>query len=90
MFYEKILNDSISKTVKINDYIELRLQDNSPVIYIKGQRVIGCKKLLLDIPLDKEMDLKEINSIDDTIRFKSRRGSSLLSLETEFWGHWSV
>jgi len=97
------LNDAIRKFIseerelefKINDYINLKLEFSRIHIYIGGKFFIGCKYLLLNIPVKKINDLDEIRSIDEaSLKLdNSMEGNtdteirSIISLEEEFWGH---
>ena len=77
------------KTFTINDYITLKLEGNSSIIYVKGERFNQCKYLLMEIPISKISSFDEIESIDEATK---RLGKSLeghvsgFSPKTEFWG----
>lgn len=50
---------------KINEFISLKLENNETVIYVKDQKFIQCKRLILEI-LSEDVDIfDEINSIDE-------------------------
>ncbi len=79
---------------KINDLLEVRLENNDSVIYVAGKRFIICKKLLLNIPVDEVEDYEEIDSIDDVadlLKWDVQEGQKgvkyEISPEAEFLGH---
>jgi hypothetical protein len=83
------------KEYKIDDYITLRLEDNKTVIYIKGERFLQCKYLLLINPQKKEGQ-EEIGSIDEAVDVLNtelerelRPRDFGITPEQEFWGHCS-
>lgn len=53
------------KEFKVNEYITLKLEKGKSIIYIKGKRFLQCFRLFINIPKDKIMDYKQIDSIDD-------------------------
>lgn len=53
------------KEFKVNEYITVKLKGDETVIYIKGQKFLVCKFLLLDIPIDRVSTFDEIDSIDE-------------------------
>ena len=81
------------KTFKINKYLELRLEKNKSIIYVKRKKFRQCKYLLLSTPLENMDSLEELESLDeiadtldDSLEFKE----SIIPPELEFWGHCSV
>jgi len=92
---------------KINEHITLKLEapyNVGTIIYIDGEHFIHCKKLLIQIPMERIEDYDEINSIDgaaevyersllEEYKFKERvkelEKQHDLTLEEEFWGHCS-
>lgn len=80
----------IQKKFKINEYLTLKLEANKTNIYVKGKRFDQCKFLLLNLEEGKEY--KEIKSIDEAAKKLNKDmeyDHSLISPETEFWGHCS-
>ena len=79
------------KEYKINDYIILKLEDDSTVIYINNSRFIQCKKLVLDVSIDDIPSLGTAESMDDVAkRLKKSIGRKTnITPEDEFWGHCS-
>lgn len=86
---------------KVNDYISLRLIGKETFIYIKEEKFIQCKYLLLSIPVEEVSSLDEIRSIDEAAdlldkslepeldsRQRLQRIDKILP-EVEFWGHCS-
>ncbi len=53
------------KIFEINEYIVLKLENNTTKIYVNGKEFRQCKYLLLDIKIDETEEYDEINSIDD-------------------------
>ena len=80
---------------EINEYILLKLEGDSTIIYVKGKQFRQCKFLLLDIKTDEIDSLDIIDSIDEAIEeldhsqalFRSKE--KIIPPETEFWGHCS-
>lgn len=79
---------------KINDLLEVRLEDNETVIYVAGSRFNICKKMLLNIPVDEVEDYDEVDSIDDVtdiLKWDVQEGQEGvvydISPEAEFFGH---
>ncbi len=79
----------------VNDYISLKLENRITNIYIKNEKFIQCKYLLLHITEVETEFYKKINSIDEVAE---RLNHSLESIsneenkiepEVEFWGHCS-
>ncbi|MFX0005918.1 MAG: leucine-rich repeat domain-containing protein [Candidatus Hermodarchaeota archaeon] len=84
------------KEFRVNDFITLRLERNHTVIYIEGKKFLKCKRLLINIPFDKESPLNSIDSIDDLSEFFENEISNEQRIqkfeippEVEFWGHCS-
>ncbi|KKM01445.1 hypothetical protein LCGC14_1794370, partial [marine sediment metagenome] len=81
---------------KINDFLEVRLEDGDTVIYIAGKDFYICKKLLLNISVAGVEDYDELKSIDDVADLlkwdviKGQEGIKYdISPEAEFFGHCS-
>jgi len=80
---------------KINDYLTLKLEGKKTEIYVKGEKFMQCKYLLMNIdPTNpKTMEQQdEIESMDEAARILDRsleHESNVLSPEEEFWGHCS-
>jgi len=84
------------KEFKVSNYITLKLENGKTKIYINGDMFLQCKKLILNISVNKISDFEEIESIDDASeRLDSSMGNRneelkiIMSPETEFWGHCS-
>jgi len=82
------------KTFKINEYLELKLIHNDTIIFIKGEKFLQCKSLMLNISTEEIPEYDEINSIDEAERlnlFKNPHGTYKFNIlpEEEFWGHCS-
>lgn len=86
------------KDFKVNEYIDLKLEeDNKTYIYIKGEKFRQCKFLLVNIPTEKVSRLDEIESVDEAVEKLARSlelgnpKRNLLEIppEVEFWGHCS-
>ncbi|MFX1569135.1 MAG: leucine-rich repeat domain-containing protein [Promethearchaeota archaeon] len=77
---------------KINDFITLKLEHGKTVIYVKNEKFLQCKYLLIEIPKENVNDFEDLMSIDDV---SERLDHSLeyemkynkLIPEVEFWGH---
>lgn len=79
---------------KINDFISLRLEKGKTVIYVKDEKFLQCKYLLIEIPKDRLEDFDNFMSIDDVSEkldhsLETRMDCNQLSPEIEFWGHCS-
>ncbi len=81
---------------KINDFLEVRLENGDTVIYVAGKDFDICKKLLLSIPVAGVGDYDELKSIDDVADLlkwdviKGQEGIKYdISPEAEFFGHCS-
>ncbi|MFX1376813.1 MAG: leucine-rich repeat domain-containing protein [Promethearchaeota archaeon] len=79
---------------KINDFITLKLENGKTVIYVKDEKFLQCKYLLIEIPKDSLEDFDEFMSIDDVSEkldhsLESNIDINQLTPEIEFWGHCS-
>ena len=78
---------------KVNDYLELRLENAHTIIYVGGRLFNQCKYLLLNVPTKNINDYVKIESIDeaaeklDRSMEEGRSHGYYISPETEFWGH---
>jgi len=92
---EEISKPIISRELKINDYLILRLEKDRTNIYVGGRLFRQCKYLLLDIPINKIREYDDIESIDEaaeTLDSSMERGGSYkykINPKSEFWGHCS-
>lgn len=82
------------QTYKINDLIELRLENNQTNIYVKGKQFNQCKYLLLNIPTKLETYERDYISIDELEKVYSNKNETdkeieWLTPEIEFFGHCS-
>jgi len=81
-------------TFKINDSLELKLEEGKTNIYVDGNKFTHCKYLLINIPKDKIEDYDEFNSIDEIKGFldngmEKEPEKYEIPTETEFWAHCS-
>ena len=53
---------------EIKEYISLKIEGNSTIIYIKGKQFRQCKFILLDIGLDEITSLDKIDSNDEAVK----------------------
>ncbi len=80
---------------QVNEYITLKLENSETFIYIKGDRFIQCKYLLLNIQVDEITSLDKIDSIDEVAEeleiYTEPHADILKNIppENEFWGHCS-
>lgn len=83
----------IKQEIVINDYLELRLENDKTNIYVGGKLFHRCKYLLLNILSPDFKSFKEIESVDEAAekldRSMERIRSCRISPQTEFWGHCS-
>ncbi len=97
----------IFQEFRINEHITLKLEapfNPGTNIYIDGKRFDQCKKLIIQIPLDKIEDYEDIYSIDGAAEVyesslqhdydfqkevKEIEKQHDLTLDEEFWGHCS-
>jgi len=93
------------KEYKINEFLSLRLERRGTQIYVKGERFLQCKQLVLNISKKDVPIYDEINSIDEAADLYQKRlyqneiveGPAARPLneyhnvtpEQEFWGHCS-
>lgn len=78
---------------RINEYLELRLEQNTTQIYINNRQFITCKYLLTTISLNKINHYDNIESMDEFIDKRNESGhityNSGLTSKEAFWGHCS-
>ena len=86
---------------RVNKYITLKLKGKETFIYVKGEKFIQCKYLLLNIPVDKVSSFDEIESIDEAAELLDKslepelnsrqqlQRKDKIPPEVEFWGHCS-
>jgi small GTP-binding protein len=83
----------IPSKYKINEYLELRLEDAKTNIYVGGRLFNQCKHLLLDIPITNKKNYDKIESIGEVVEkldHSMERGSRKYNLSyIKFWGHCS-
>jgi hypothetical protein len=82
-------------TFSVNNFLELRLEDDKTNIYVNNELFFQCKYLLLNFSLNEVGDFedgKDINDIveklDKSLEFSNRLDCTI-SPETQFWGHCS-
>ena len=79
---------------KINDFITLKLEKGKTVVYVKDEKFLQCKYLLIEIPKDNFRDFDGFISIDDVSEkldhsLEKNIRYNQLEPEIEFWGHCS-
>jgi len=79
---------------KVNDFITLKLEKGKTVIYVKDEKFLQCKYLLIEIPKDKLEDFDDFMSIDDVSEkldhsLETNMNYNQLIPDIEFWGHCS-
>ncbi|MFW9940805.1 MAG: leucine-rich repeat domain-containing protein [Candidatus Thorarchaeota archaeon] len=79
---------------KINNFITLKLENGKSVIYVKNEKFLQCKYLLIEIPKDNVEDFDGFMSIDDVSEkldhsLENKMNYDQLRPEIEFWGHCS-
>ena len=82
----------------VNKYISLKLEKAKigprykTNIYVKGEKFLQCKFLLLEIPTNHTESFDHIDSIDEAAELldTSEEFGTDFPPETEFWGHCSV
>ncbi|MFW9987486.1 MAG: leucine-rich repeat domain-containing protein [Candidatus Odinarchaeota archaeon] len=79
---------------KINPFITLKLENEKTVIYVKDEKFLQCKYLLIEIPKDIIEDFDNFMSIDDVSEkldhsLETEIKYNQLTPEIEFWGHCS-
>jgi small GTP-binding protein len=83
----------IKPKFKINEYLELRLENGRTNIYVGGMLFNQCKYLLLKMPSENFKNLEDVNSIDEAAEYLDRSMERVnhyhISPEVEFWGHCS-
>ncbi|KKK97737.1 hypothetical protein LCGC14_2649760, partial [marine sediment metagenome] len=83
-----------AKTFKLNEYLELRFENDETVIYLQGKPFIQCMRLVFQIPKERLDGYHYINSIDEAAEVKravleDEGHVYQLNPEEEFWGHCS-
>lgn len=82
------------KEFVINDHLNLRLENGKTNIYVNDKKILQCKYILIDIPIDTVND-DEFESIDEYIdEYKkaeamTKERAKKLPPDVEFWGHCS-
>ncbi|MHA2009678.1 MAG: hypothetical protein ACXABO_14445 [Promethearchaeota archaeon] len=86
---------------KVNDYLSLKLKGEETFIYVKGEKFLQCKYLLLNIPVSEISTFDEIKSIDEAAELLDNslepdfdeqqrlRRVNKIPPDVEFWGHCS-
>ena len=80
---------------RVNNYLELKLEDGYTSIYVNNVLFTHCKYLLLDIPMDEFQLIDKIDSIDQAAEILNNSMEleplirKKLSPEEEFMGHCS-
>lgn len=83
------------KEFKVNKSITLKLENNKTNIYIKGELLIQCKFLIMNIPIVELETYDEINSIDEAVEMLDNSIEGIdnnrynITAEEEFWAHCS-
>ncbi|MFW9970696.1 MAG: leucine-rich repeat domain-containing protein [Candidatus Odinarchaeota archaeon] len=79
---------------KINKFITLKHEKNKTVIYVKNEKFLQCKYLLIEIPKNKIKEFDNLLSIDEVSEkldhsLEYDLESSKIEPKVEFWGHCS-
>ena len=77
---------------KIGKYITLRLINDKTIIFIDNKEFLQCKRLFLDIPIERLKSTSLIESVDDIEeKFENSLGikENLINPSEEFWAHCS-
>jgi len=83
------------KQFKVNEFITLKLENNSTNIYVKNEPFNQCKHLLLNLDSQNLEQYDSISSIDEAVDVLNKYeygylyGEDEIPPETEFWGHCS-
>lgn len=86
------------KEFTVSEFLTLKLVGKDTIIYVNGESFMLCKRLLINVPTDRNRDTNELDSIDDAAEKLGWDGEDQLynngieynlSSETEFWGHCS-
>lgn len=77
------------KEFKINNFINLRLENEITYLYVGNERFEQCNQLLFEIHEYKKESFNEINSIDEFEGKLRTWSKSDIPPEDEFWGHCS-
>lgn len=97
---KQLYNKIYGKEFKLNEFITVKLEYETTVIYVNGELFRQCKFLMMNIPIAKLEDYDEIDSIDEaadilgwSVNGQHDENGELLSYqispENEFWGHCS-
>ncbi|MFW9970997.1 MAG: leucine-rich repeat domain-containing protein [Candidatus Odinarchaeota archaeon] len=80
---------------KVNDYLKVRLENNSTIIVVDFRPFIQCKYLLLNLKIEEIESLDELPSVDelaDDLNHSLEEGyENIVDIppEVEFWAHCS-
>jgi hypothetical protein len=76
---------------KVNDFITLKLENDNTEIYVKGEKILSCKKIAINIPLNKLDIIYDVKSIDDleNINYKEIKEDCQITPKVEFFVHCS-
>lgn len=86
------------KEFTVNEFLTVKLVGKDTIIYVNGESFMLCKRLLINVPIDRIHDTDELDSIDEAAEKLGWDGDGQiynngieynLSPETEFWGHCS-
>ncbi len=91
-----------NKEFVLNEYITLKLEDDQTEIYVKSERFMQCKYLLINIPVKDIRDFDTFDSIDDVADYLGWEENEQIGVERledymlanihpqeELWGHCS-
>jgi hypothetical protein len=84
------------KEFKINEFLKLRLEDGKTVIYVNNKKVIQCKYLLLNSPINTSEEVKaqsgnitvdgQAKNLDHSLE-RDDENEIGVPPEAEFWAH---
>ncbi|MHA1105327.1 MAG: leucine-rich repeat domain-containing protein [Promethearchaeota archaeon] len=85
------------KEFQINEHLTLKLErDDKTYIFVNEELFMGCKYVLLNLPVDDTQLLNDINSIDEaeekldkSLELLDTNQDIYIDPETEFWAHCS-
>ena len=77
----------LNKIFKANEFITLKLEDNSTILYLNEERFNQCFRLLLKIPINCIRSIESVDEVFETPQINSRKTE--IDSSFEFWAHCS-
>jgi len=90
-----MLQQNSVRRFKVNEFITLKLENNTTNIYVNNKPFDQCKHLLLNLDSQSLEKYDSISSIDEAVdvvtnyHYGYLYGEDVIPPETEFWGHCS-